>query len=716
MASRQTIRVGGVRVDITGDNTEMVRAVRGASAAMRRHGRSIRELNRRYKTLSAQSSAAGRAIKSFAIATALGGGGLTQAVRSSTELGASLIETAVRANISVDALQKLARVAQGDGVEFSKLSKVLTVFNRAISQAASGVTTYEREFQRLGLSAEEFAKIPVDQAFTQLADAIAASTSQADAIQALSVILGRSGPELYNILRLGGVELQRQVDLFGELGTLTDRQAGRLKTLAQVQTDAGNRLQTTIARVVADNAEGVALIIESLTNVAVSIAQTVGPALADIAKGIRVFAALVDDLIIGYVVVKALPLLVSALVGIKVALAGASLAALTFGKVLRLVMLRILAPVIAIIGAFVALKQGIQSVVAGDSFSEYVGKLGDTIKSFINDPLDTAVDTLGLIDALSTDSPVIEPATVNVDRIGNVSETILAAQAKYRAELEATSDAERAARDALRARRAAIEENTAAMQDLIRASAREADEGEFALRIARLTGAERRRAIATRRVELALLERQRDLQQRIRTAQIDGNKIALKAAKAALADLDRIRANTAAMVQDVEDGLRRIDTAAAELAEIRRLRQTFRDISVAVGDFAERAILNFNSITDAVRDLGRAIVEAILRQVVITPLTNAISGALTNAFTGVPAPAAAPAFAPAGAAPRAASRAAAGVNSGTTVNISPTIIGSDEATVNRALTGAVPSIVDTAVGAVRRDVGRPSTLRAALAT
>ena len=721
MATGNTIRVGGVRVDITGNNANMVKAVSGAGRAMRRQGEDLRRLRAQYRGTGEAANELSKRMGGLATAGlaagfgAAGAAGIAGLAKGAGDLGASLVETSVRANIAVDALQSLGRVAEGDGVATEKLYKSLTALNRAIAQGQDGIATYVREFERLGISVTDLTGLTVDQVFLRLADAVRDTASQADAIQGLSVILGGAGAKLFNVLALGSEELEKQQDYFRSLGVLTDEQAQRLKTLAQIQTDANNQLQTLVAGIVADNAESIAETIQVFSGLAVSLVRTVAPALGAIAQGVRTFAALVDELILAYVVKRALPLLAKAFAGITATIAASTGAMAAFQAIVIATMRKVLAPVLTAVAAFIAVREAIDYITSEQSFGEYMDNVGDRLRAFVADPVDSVLKGLGILnDGVNGFKPPSFEALPSVGGVGlsdDEIESLREGVALRGAVSDVMAAQDRAERDRLSriaAEREALRANADIISGMVVGSRQQAEGLEFEVFLLDKSLKQRREAVAARRVAVKLSQREVAVRQQLARAQGAENATAIAAAKVALNNLEAIRAGSGALIVDIEANMERAEAATKKLESARELEGLFGDIGQAVGSFAATAVTSFENIGDAARTLAKVIANTLLQRFVAQPIANAVADALGGAVGASVSPVSSRDYEAANRAALLSARTNAQPQS---IIVSPTIIGSDEATVRRALSDSVPGIVASAKASTLRDLNRPSQLQ-----
>lgn len=271
----QNIRIGGVYASITARNEQFLRAAQQNVAAIRSQRAALRTLNRtaadtrrRFAALSANAFAG------FGTALTAGlGAGLSQVGRSSAQLGATLVETSRQIGITVDQLQLLGRVAEGDGVSVRNFEQSLRQLARRLGEASTGQGEYVDSFRGLGIALRDAAgnTRDVGEVFLEASDAIAALPTQADRAIAAYELFGRQGIALLPVLQQGSDAIRESAEAFREFGVLTADQAVRLKALEQSYTNTGTVIRTAVAAITADNAE----LFDSFNR----LAQAAGPAL-----------------------------------------------------------------------------------------------------------------------------------------------------------------------------------------------------------------------------------------------------------------------------------------------------------------------------------------------------------------------------------------------------------------------------------------------------
>ena len=261
------VRLGGIYADFTARNTRFVRAARQNVAALKRQQRAVTDLRRRIRTFNRTAVGMVRQLVSVrgAVTLLAGGGGLGLLIKRQTEYGASLIETSKRTGVAVRDLQLLQRAFEGDGASAQQTTKALETLNRRISEAGSGLQTYVRAFEDLGIAVDDLPTGVSTEFITQLAASFEGVTDQATRARIAQDLFGRSGQVLLTVLQRGDEEFGKLIASFESLGLNTQRELQNLKDLDQVFTDIGNTIQVGLASSVASASVEIASLAQLLT-------------------------------------------------------------------------------------------------------------------------------------------------------------------------------------------------------------------------------------------------------------------------------------------------------------------------------------------------------------------------------------------------------------------------------------------------------------------
>ena len=156
--------------------------------------------------ISNQIGLMGRAFTIGAIVGAIKAVGDYQA--SLDRMGAELVDMSGRANVSIEALQRLRFAADQNGASAEGMSIALTKLNKAMGEARAGSAEMQRVFKSLGL--EELVKsgASTDQVLAGLADAFSQVRDPAIKAAIASKLMGKTADEMVPLLSQGAKGLR----------------------------------------------------------------------------------------------------------------------------------------------------------------------------------------------------------------------------------------------------------------------------------------------------------------------------------------------------------------------------------------------------------------------------------------------------------------------------------------------------------------------------
>lgn len=253
----QQIEVAELRADFVASAARFVAAARQADRAMERNESRSRRLERQYTRFNTAAETQIRRLVSLrgAIGLALGGGVIARAVSDSAELGAELIEVSRVTGLTVEDLQGVRRVLEGDGINIGATNKLLQTFQRRIGEARVGLSTYVREFDALDIDAADLGSDTLDNLLL-----VAERLQDIDDLNLRSriglTLFGREGARATEIFqRLGRDGLEVAVQDMIDLGVVSRENSEDLKDLLQVGTDLRNQFQAGLAEAIGESAE-----------------------------------------------------------------------------------------------------------------------------------------------------------------------------------------------------------------------------------------------------------------------------------------------------------------------------------------------------------------------------------------------------------------------------------------------------------------------------
>lgn len=146
------------------------------------------------------------AVKTAAALTGIGTAGAVLALvgltKSAIEYGSALTDAAKATGVGVEALQVLRMMADKAGASHASIEKALIAAQKASVDAADGLTTYSRSFERLNIDVESFIKLPQERKLETIGKAMANAKDKNRAYSDVVAILGKkNAPALMEVLQ-----------------------------------------------------------------------------------------------------------------------------------------------------------------------------------------------------------------------------------------------------------------------------------------------------------------------------------------------------------------------------------------------------------------------------------------------------------------------------------------------------------------------------------
>ena len=221
---------------------------------------------------------------------ALGGGAALVGMAKSID---DIAKQSSRLNITVGELQSLQFAASQTGTGAEELKKGFERFNKAMSEASTGMGTGMRAFDALGVKVTnaDGTLRSADDVLNEVADGLSNTTAPADRLRIAMDLFGRSGAGMVNMLQGGSAQLKATRAEFEKLTlTLTDEQA----SATEEANDQFDRLGRTFLSI---GHQITATLMPMLANLATFFSQVM---LRSIAYSIDAFRNFVNVFIDGY--------------------------------------------------------------------------------------------------------------------------------------------------------------------------------------------------------------------------------------------------------------------------------------------------------------------------------------------------------------------------------------------------------------------------------
>ena len=222
--------------------------------------RGVDDFSKRFGKIGPALAKVGRGV---AIAAAAAGAALSAlTIRSLNAIDAQA-KFADRLGVSTEALAGLEQAAKLTGVSVQNIRLGLQRMTRRVAEASQGLGEAKGALIELGLSAEDLARLPVEQQFEQISEALNGVASSSDRVRLAFKLFDSEGVALLNTAKLGAEGLRQMQEEALALGTaLTRIEAAQVEAANDAVTRAkevfigiGNTIATKVApfiKVIAD--------------------------------------------------------------------------------------------------------------------------------------------------------------------------------------------------------------------------------------------------------------------------------------------------------------------------------------------------------------------------------------------------------------------------------------------------------------------------------
>jgi hypothetical protein len=217
---------------------------------------------------------------------------------------AALVKTAARLNTTVEAVSALGYVGQKAGMETDSFNKALERLQKHASAAALGLEQAQdavdeegqslvkgsQAFRELGINAEKFLQLPMEQKLMVFAEALQRNIDPMDRNRVAMEVFGREGGKLIPILAGGEEAIQKYIIRMEYLGGVISTQGAKAMAEAKAATsDLGIAWHNFGRELYEEAAPAITFIINKLTDLIVA-ARKVPPSMALAAETALEFA------------------------------------------------------------------------------------------------------------------------------------------------------------------------------------------------------------------------------------------------------------------------------------------------------------------------------------------------------------------------------------------------------------------------------------------
>jgi hypothetical protein len=145
-------------------------------------------------------------------------GAVASFIKSTVDEASALQDAAVKLNINVESLQKYRFAAAQMGSSASTMDRSLGFLNKTLGKVVKVGGASADVFANLGLNVVKLANQGLDKTFLEVMDAIRELPTGAQQASAMVSLFGRSGQDMFEIMRSGTPEIKRLGDELQKIG------------------------------------------------------------------------------------------------------------------------------------------------------------------------------------------------------------------------------------------------------------------------------------------------------------------------------------------------------------------------------------------------------------------------------------------------------------------------------------------------------------------
>lgn len=250
MASSSGIRAGAAFIELSVNDSRLIKGLQAASRKLQSFGAGLRKLGM-------GMMAAGAGIVAPLLASA----------KSFASMGDQLDKMSKRTGIGVEALSELSYAAQLSGADLGSVENGVRRMQRTIADAADGTAMATDALARLGLSAEQLMALSPEEQFSVIAKRLNEISDPTLKAAAAMEILGRSGTALLPMM-------EEMAETRAEARKLGLVMSGEDAKAAAKLNDAMDRMRASLRFLTATVGSALAPL---LTELADKVAELVGP-------------------------------------------------------------------------------------------------------------------------------------------------------------------------------------------------------------------------------------------------------------------------------------------------------------------------------------------------------------------------------------------------------------------------------------------------------
>ena len=208
-------QAGAIVSQMTLDRSKFSASVKASQKEVKSFGDAIKRNSDKIKGMGRGMAIAGTAIV----------GAIGMMVKGYVKAGDQVHKMALRTGFSTEALSELKYAAEISGTTLESVEKGVKKMSKTIMDAADGLATYVRAFDRIGLVAKDLMKLSPEDQFDRIAQAIASIESPTIRAATAQEIFGRAGTELLPLFAAGEKGLEALRKKAREMGLVFDQEA-----------------------------------------------------------------------------------------------------------------------------------------------------------------------------------------------------------------------------------------------------------------------------------------------------------------------------------------------------------------------------------------------------------------------------------------------------------------------------------------------------------
>lgn len=197
-------------------------------------------------------------------------------LKGAAEAAEHINDLSIRLGIGADVLSQYQLIASNTGVELDSIAGAMQKLAKNSVDAAEKGGEAADALAYLGINAQQFATLGIDDKFAVLATAIQGVEDPSKRVQIAMALMGKSGAEMLQVMAEGGEGLKAMQERADELGiTLTNTQTGAIDSMMDAFGELGLAAKGVAQDFVALFAPAIELIANALTYVLVGAVNIV---------------------------------------------------------------------------------------------------------------------------------------------------------------------------------------------------------------------------------------------------------------------------------------------------------------------------------------------------------------------------------------------------------------------------------------------------------